>query len=263
MTRRLDLWALCAGEGVQYLPAPEPPPPSCWSLWSAQTGGGPARRVSHKTKDLTPELKYRQIAARLAWECLLTPKESALFDRRCGVKTKDVAGSLGSSVASLQEILQPLREEDRSFAAVVSSQNPDRVGDSVAYDGLQTANWRKVGCPVLFGHDQNKLPCGSCLRQGKMYLRSQPALGRVVARVFCNATTLGKDVWQLVRDGELGGISIGFSPISTPKMMPDTGGYRFDSVELVEFSVVIAPANVDCVVLRHWKPRQRFAPARR
>ena len=120
-----------------------------------------------------------------------------------------------------------------------STASVDRESDIINPDGWVLENF-KDGGPLLWGHDQSKLPIGRVL-----WVKVDD--GRLVGKAkFNGQTQLSTDVEKLVRSGDLKGLSVGFRPMDMK--MNNEGGRTFTKQELLEISVVNVPANPDAII---------------
>ena len=130
-------------------------------------------------------------------------------------------------------------DEKGEFVFTASTASVDRENDIIKADGWMLDTF-KDGGPLLWGHDQNKLPVGRVL-----WVKSDDKKLIGKAR-FNGQTQLSKDVEKLVRSGDLTGLSVGFRPMDM--VMNNEGGRTFTKQELLEISVVNVPANPDAVI---------------
>ena len=129
--------------------------------------------------------------------------------------------------------------EKGEFVFTASTANLDRENDIIKADGWMLDTF-KDGGPLLWGHDQNKLPVGRVL-----WVKADE--NKLIGKAKFNGTTqLSKDVEKLVRSGDLTGLSVGFRPMDMK--MNNDGGRTFTKQELLEISVVNVPANPDAVI---------------
>ena len=129
--------------------------------------------------------------------------------------------------------------EKGEFVFTASTANLDRENDIIKADGWMLDTF-KDGGPLLWGHDQNKLPVGRVL-----WVKADD--NKLIGKAKFNGTTqLSKDVEKLVRSGDLTGLSVGFRPMDMK--MNNDGGRTFTKQELLEISVVNVPANPDAVI---------------
>ena len=130
-------------------------------------------------------------------------------------------------------------DEKGEFVFTASTASLDRENDIIKADGWMLDTF-KDGGPLLWGHDQNKLPVGRVL-----WVKADD--NKLVGKAKFNGTTqLSKDVEKLVRSGDLTGLSVGFRPMDMK--MNSEGGRTFTKQELLEISVVNVPANPDAVI---------------
>jgi len=130
-----------------------------------------------------------------------------------------------------------------TITAIVSREVVDRSGDVVKIDGIRLENYLKNPI-VLFNHDRDKV-IGKTIDLSK----SNDAL---LARIKFANTPLAREVRDLVREGFLNTLSFGFIPI---EYVPGAKGLVYNSVELLEISIVSIPANPEAIVLRYIEDR--------
>ena len=124
--------------------------------------------------------------------------------------------------------------------SVITTVDPDRVGDVVVPAGLRNADEYLLNPVVLWAHNRSQFPpIGVC-----EWLDVQPR--RVVAETrFAEGVRFAEDVFRLFDLGVLKGWSIGFVPRRT-KRVPGPGGQvslRVDEWDLLEYSAVPIPEN--------------------
>lgn len=112
----------------------------------------------------------------------------------------------------------------------------DRQGESLNPSGWQTDNY--LNNPVvLYGHDYKvNRPVGKTLR---VYIEEN----QLRFDVQFNETTLGQEVFSLMKDGYLNAVSVGFIPLE----FGNDGEYTYQKMELLELSVVPVPANPEAL----------------
>ena len=134
--------------------------------------------------------------------------------------------------------VRTLDTESRSFDVVASTDGLDSHGDKVAQD------WKldrfKANPVVFFGHESWDLPIGkaSDVRVEDGELRARVTL------VSAAANPRAEQVMQLMKEGALSGVSVGFRPgkVSTEKL-DGREIVVLSQNELLELSVVGIPAN--------------------
>lgn len=120
---------------------------------------------------------------------------------------------------------------------VMSDETVDRMGDIIAADGWQLANFKKN--PIaLFGHNSGFIVGGwSNLRVEGKQLRGKLELMPPVSERL-------QEVHAAVNAGVLRAVSVGFRPVEVEQIEGSkVGGLRFTKSELVECSLVAVPAN--------------------
>ena len=148
--------------------------------------------------------------------------------------------------------------------SVITTADPDRVGDVVVPRGLKNAEEFLLNPVVLWAHNRTAVPpIGVC-----EWLDVQP--NRVVAETrFAEGVPFAEDVFRLYEQKVLRAWSIGFVPRKAFRI-PGPGGrpaLRIDEWELLEYSAVPIPENpgaltvalqkgfVKCQPLRDWLTR--------
>ena len=136
-------------------------------------------------------------------------------------------------------IIDKTPNEKGEMVFTASTSSVDRESDIINPDGWVLDTF-KDGGPLLWGHDQSKLPIGRVL-----WVKVDD--GRLVGKAkFNGQTQLSTDVEKLVRSGDLKGLSVGFRPMDMK--MNNEGGRTFTKQELLEISVVNVPANPDAII---------------
>lgn len=170
--------------------------------------------------------------------------------------------------------VKAINKAEREVAHVITTANPDRVGDIVEAAGADMAHFLKH--PVVVRDHSYKI---EDIIGRAITLTVEE--GGIFARTKYRDTPLGRDAFNLVAEG-LGAWSIGFRPISFKAMKDEKGitkGFRFTKWELLEYSQVAIPMNPDAVqnaVTRGWvssenvtkffqveesaKPREKASP---
>ena len=134
----------------------------------------------------------------------------------------------------------------RTVRCIISTPTPDRRGDIVLPSGLANAAEYLKNPVVLWAHQRNTPPVGTCTK-----LEILP--DRIIAETqFSDATPLARDLFKLYAEGTLRGWSIGFVPKSAqprPRSADEPTGLTFDSWELLEYSAVPIPDNPQALTL--------------
>ena len=128
---------------------------------------------------------------------------------------------------------------------VGSDDSEDRYGSIIDPRGWETDAYMRSGSgPVLWAHQYDVPPVGKTIRLTK---NSKALLFRVEFAV--TQSEFAREIWNLVRDGYLPGVSVGFIPKAAEEYEADTvNSYfaenkRYTAAELLELSVVPVPAN--------------------
>ncbi len=134
---------------------------------------------------------------------------------------------------------QAAGEDLRTFT--ISTRSSDREGDILEPAGVVLDNYRKNPI-VLWSHAYNALPIGQSLRIGPV------GNLRIEADVKFAPTEFAQQVKILVDQGFIRTASVGFRSLAPAEPL-DTGGYRYTSWELLEWSIVNVPANAEALIL--------------
>jgi HK97 family phage prohead protease len=137
------------------------------------------------------------------------------------------------------------KQQDNTFTAIASKEAVDRMGDIIKISGIKVDNYLKNPI-VLFNHDTNKI-----VGKAVDVLKTSDSL--IVKIQFAN-TPLAQEVKELVTEGFLNALSIGFMPLQY-KPNDNGQGMVYESVELLEVSIVSVPANPEALVLRYLEDR--------
>jgi HK97 family phage prohead protease len=136
-------------------------------------------------------------------------------------------------------------EEDRKVDFVISTDSVDRMGDTIAVDGWQLANFRKNPV-ILWCHDSSMMPVAKAsnirVEDGKLKATAE-FMSRDISG-FADA------VFKAIKQGFLSAVSVGFAPVKYmfSEEPGRTFGIDFISQELLEFSVCPVPANPEALV---------------
>lgn len=133
----------------------------------------------------------------------------------------------------------------RAIDFTISTASVDRMGDTIAVDGWQLANFRKNPV-VLWAHDSEKLPVAKAsnvrVEDGKLKARAEFMGGDISG--FADA------VYRAIKGGFLSATSVGFAPLKY-SFVDDPArrmGIDFQEQELLEFSIVPVPANAEALI---------------
>jgi HK97 family phage prohead protease len=138
-----------------------------------------------------------------------------------------------------------IKQQDNTFTAIASKEVVDRMGDIVKIAGIKTDNYIKNPV-ILFNHNPDKI-----IGKAVDVLKTNDSL--IVKIQFAN-TPLAQEIKELVAEGFLNTLSIGFMSLQY-KQNDNGNGIIYESVELLEISIVSIPANPEAVVLRYLEDR--------
>jgi len=166
--------------------------------------------------------------------------------------------------------VQSVNDEDGTCECIISTEEPDRVGDVVVSAGIDTSEFKKIPS-VYVNHNYAALPvavCESMVHKNK----------EIVAKIkFVTAIPAVKNIFELVKAGALRGISVGFEAQEmlqkgtkefdtyVKDMMMDSAILSkvrriFKTWKLYEFSVCSVPANSNCYIKSLVDAKQEVSP---
>jgi hypothetical protein len=129
--------------------------------------------------------------------------------------------------------------------SIISTIEPDRVGDIVVPKGIRNIDQFLQNPIVLWAHQRTLPPIGVC-----QHLDVLP--DRIVAETkFSSSSPLAMDVFRLYAEGILRGWSIGFVPhraFPVKKFQPESG-MRIEEWDLLEYSAVPIPENPQALTI--------------
>jgi HK97 family phage prohead protease len=143
-------------------------------------------------------------------------------------------------------------EATRSVEVVASSDALD------SYDEIVEQKWRldrfASNPVVLFAHQSRELPIG----RAEDYRMDSQKLKMRLFLATAEANPVAEQVWQLMKQRILRGVSVGFRPHEVRVEMRDGRDvYVLSDNELMEVSVVPVPANPEGLVMRGLSDEQR------
>lgn len=147
--------------------------------------------------------------------------------------------------ASFETSVKANEGESRSLSFVISSARIDRAGDTISVEGWKLDSYRKNPV-VLWAHDATMLPVGRAttieIDGGK--------LKAVAEFTPAGMSRFNDTVYEMYKGGFLSATSVGFMPIKFAFTEDATRklGINFMEQELLEFSAVPVPANVDALI---------------
>jgi HK97 family phage prohead protease len=140
---------------------------------------------------------------------------------------------------------------------VLSDGSIDRMGDVIEPGGWQLEQI-KSDPPVLFNHDRNQIVG----RWTDIRVKEGKLIGRIVW-AKSNKWPMGQYIRDLVREGVLRTVSVGFQPVAREPLTKDAdkyhGPFRFTKQQLLECSLVSVPANPNALALAKDYPRDVLA----
>lgn len=159
----------------------------------------------------------------------------------------------------LRGIIQDFDEATMSASFVISTQDIDRSGEIVETAGIRTES-HKLNPVALWDHGRGpigRLPIGKCEDPNGQYtVVVRPSDGIAVCRIFFSRTLpFASDVFRLIGEGIIRGVSIGFRTIDADPMP----GYSFHDedpplqyreIELCEISPTAVPDNARALAIK-------------
>lgn len=148
------------------------------------------------------------------------------------MKTKQLTGFLEKAPAD--------SGYDGTF--ILSTQSVDRDGDILDIDGWDLENFKKN--PIALWQHDHKNPVG-------VWENIRFEADRLVADLKLGSTRLAEMTRQLIQDGILKAVSVGFKALEGEPRNEDRpwSGYHFTKQELLEASLVSVPANQEALLL--------------
>lgn len=133
-------------------------------------------------------------------------------------------------------VIEKATEAD--FMAVASTAVEDRAGEIVSVEGWDLKAFKKN--PVLlWAHDHHELAVGKAT---KIWIEGTGKKAKLMIEgVIHDATEKARALKQLVSDGIINTMSVGFRPL-------EMDGNTFESQELLEVSFVNVPANQQAMI---------------
>lgn len=127
---------------------------------------------------------------------------------------------------------------------VITDGSEDRYGDTIDPAGWEMDNFVKN--PVLlWAHDYRTAPVGKLLEPRIVGKKVKAKVGEWVPREISEFAWM---VEQMVRQGFLNAVSVGFRPLEWEYVSPESYSIAYTSQELLEVSVVPVPANPNALV---------------
>jgi len=136
---------------------------------------------------------------------------------------------------------ETIDRKNRTMRVVMTTRDPDRVGDSVIPKGLDFSNYMNDPV-VLWAHNMDKPPIGHVIPESIQVLEDS-----VEAVVKFANTPFAKEIFTLYADGDLRAWSIGFIPNKTSYIDADEeklANAREEGRRMRSFSTVIEEAEV-------------------
>jgi uncharacterized protein len=131
--------------------------------------------------------------------------------------------------------------DKRQVLVNCSSESVDRQGDIVVQSGINTAPFMKTGGTVLWNHDPN-FPIAKAVSIGV----EGGQLRSLAQFPPAGVSPKADEIYGLVKAGFISSVSIGFRGTD---FVPIETGLKFNQSELLEFSFVSVPAQIDANVI--------------
>jgi len=160
----------------------------------------------------------------------MDPKELLKKKKEEQLKNKQYIGKLAD-----------FNDEERSFVITISTEDVDRMGESVRARGIKLANYRKNPV-VLWAHDYSSPPIAKALWTKVMD-------SALKSKVQFASTQFAEEIFGLYKGGFLNAWSIGFIPNMDKIDIDEEADGKanpkltFKESELLEYSAVPVPAN--------------------
>lgn len=138
-------------------------------------------------------------------------------------------------------------EGERTFTAKITTSDIDRDGEVLLPQGMDAKDFRKN--PVVFWNHDYNMPIGT-----SMELKRSDNHWTATAKIA--STPFAQEVWTLMKEGVVRGVSVGFQPTeSRPPSKKDIDMFGdqvrrvYSKWKLMEFSVTPMPANQNALIM--------------
>lgn len=139
------------------------------------------------------------------------------------------------------------KSDDGSFIAVASTNREDRHGEVVDNNGWDLKAYKKNPV-ILWAHDHTEPAIGTAK---KIWVDGEGKKAKLMIQpVIHEITEKAKAVKQLIEQGIIRSLSVGFKPMESPD------GITFTQNELLEVSMVNVPANADAMMMAYKSLKQ-------
>jgi HK97 family phage prohead protease len=144
-----------------------------------------------------------------------------------------------AKIRSTPEPIQVRSGDNVAFEGWASTDGTDRYDERIIASGWKLDNYKRN--PILLKDHDTRSPIGTLphveIREHGLYVRGQLGRGWPAADA----------ARAQVAQGVVRCLSVGFREVAKGRVAPD-GCYEITGAELIEVSLVSAPANVDCVI---------------
>jgi len=129
----------------------------------------------------------------------------------------------------------------------ITSLTVDRDGEVIIPKGAKIENFRKNPV-VLFAHDYKSPPIGKNI---SLEIKDD----EIIAKTQFADTQLGRELYQLYKEGFMSAWSVGFIPVkeSDKKVLEGQKGKTYEEWELLEYSAVPVPSNPEALTIARSK----------
>ena len=164
-------------------------------------------------------------------------------------KAKELSSSLGVEIESLDFIRKGYVSSDFTFVDgehasidTITTKNKDRDGDIVDPDGLDFTQFEKSSA-VMWCHDYKQPPIGRSL------WRKKTADGWITKTQYSMANPLGKQIYEMRKEGMPFGMSVGFIPLAVDKKKEKAFNCKnyYSKSLVLEYSCTPMPSNPDAL----------------
>lgn len=134
--------------------------------------------------------------------------------------------------------------DTRSLIVTISTDTPDRDGDVVVPKGVKLDNFLKNPV-VLFGHKYDE----PAIAKASDIVADDHTIKAKVTFPTKGVYPFADTIYDLIKEGIMNAWSIGFSVDKNMTERLESGGLKFNSSELLEFSAVPVPANAEALTV--------------
>jgi len=144
---------------------------------------------------------------------------------------------------------------DRRIKCIVATESLARDGNIIVVSGIDLAGFKRSKT-VLWNHDANQ-PVAQCvdIRCVGNTLQAEVEFPPV------GTSPKADEVYSLVKAGTVNSVSVGWRPLAQEAIRDGSGrqtGWKFTKSDLIEFSIVSAPADTGALIIERSADKRRW-----